>query len=95
MGHFFLLLGGCGSSSVSTDTTGQEGDGYRLSGMKVLIPYLAFSDSTQVAHVACWVPCYSPAKVEVWAPHRVFAGVDEGEATVFSMVYGWSRVVFV
>ena len=36
-----------------------------------------------------------PCKGGSRAPHMVFARVGEGEATVFSMMYGWSRVFFV
>ena len=67
-------------------------DRIQLSGMKVLIPSLVFSDYTRAAR---WVPRYSPAKEEVRAPQMVFAHVGEGEATVFPMMYGWSTVLFV
>lgn len=33
--------------------------------------------------------------VEVWTPHSAFDGKDSGRVTVFSVVFGCSRVVIV
>lgn len=41
------------------------------------------------------MPYYSPAKVEVWAPHLAFAGVDRDGVIYFFFPeeFDWNRVV--
>ena len=65
---------------------------YQLKGMKALASHVAFSHTNLARY---WVSHYSLTSVEAKAPHLPFSGFGESEALVFSVVFGWSRVVIV
>lgn len=71
---------------VSSDTVGVGGP-YLSAGMKILTPYLAFSDSTLTDRGTA-VPYNSPPRMEVQVPYLAFADLNGNGTAVFSVTFG-------
>ena len=60
--------------------------------MESQAPYLASSDTTSLGEMGVSLQPHSCGSL---APYLVFAGIGGSEATVFSVVFGWSKAVIV
>ena len=68
--------------------TARWGWGSQLTTQLSLTPFRCVCEETGAPH-------YSLVRVGLWPSHSAFAGMGEGGATLFSVVFGWSRMIIV